>query len=234
MTVIRTTEPFPQGSDWIPPTEYCPVSTGIGILGDRWSLLIVRELLTGNNRFNEIGRALPGLSRGLLSARLRYLQQVGVATRDPSSLNYSLTDQGRALRPVLEALGTWAIKWRLPSEGSSSAAVGLVLWRSYQSIDRALLPNGSINIHFQFPDSEEKEGWLYVNRTGGSTCTGFSNRSSDLTVTADTTTFGDLWSGRVACKKAISSGDIVFEGPKHLIQGFPNWFPHRPAARSVT
>lgn len=233
MTVVSTTEPFPQDSEWIPPAEYCPVSTGIRLLGDRWSLLIVRELLTGNTRFNEIGRALPGLSRGLLSARLRYLQQVGIATHDPSALNYSLTEQGRALRPVLEALGAWAIEWRLPSESSSSANAGLMLWRGYQSIDRSLLPNGTINIHYRFLDSEEKEGWLHVRRGGGGTCTGFSDRPPDLTVTATTTTFNDLWSGRIECKTAIASGDIVFEGPSHLVQGYPNWFPNRPGARSV-
>lgn len=229
MSAVLSVSPFPQNKEWIPPIEYCPVSTGIRLLGDRWSLLIVRELFVGNTRFNEISRALPGLSRGLLSTRLRYLQQLDIVARNPSALDYSLTEQGRALGPVLESLGAWALQWRLPSESSDAGMVGLILWRSYQTIERSLLPNGTINIHFRFLGSAEREGWLYASPEGGGACTGYPDRPAHLTVAASIATFEDLWWGRQECMKAIKSGAITFDGPNHLARAYPGWFPNRPA-----
>lgn len=223
---LEASSPF---QEWIPPGEYCPVSIGVRLLGDRWSLLIVRELLVRNTRFNEIIRALPGLSRGLLSGRLRYLQQVGVVAHRPGSLDYVLTEQGHALRPVLESLGAWSLRWQLPGESETAPNVSLILWRSYQSIERSLLPDGLITIHYRFTDSPANSGWLYVGRKGGGTCIGPSDRTPDLTVTTASTTLNDLWWGRRTCQSAIASKEIAFEGPTHLARAFPTWFPHRPA-----
>ncbi|RNM11708.1 winged helix-turn-helix transcriptional regulator [Nocardioides pocheonensis] len=100
---------------------YAEVSTAVRLLGDRWSLLIVRELAVENTRFTEIHRALPGLSRSLLVTRLRYLERLGIIERRStaaldrrSKQRYALTDVGRGLTPALQALGDWALTWQIP------------------------------------------------------------------------------------------------------------------------
>lgn len=103
-----------QLSQWFPATEHCAVSAGARLIGDRWALLIVREILVGTTQFNEFDRALPGLSRSILSSRLRYLRHIGIVSEGPRksdtrgrTVSYSLTPSGLALLPVLEALGAW-------------------------------------------------------------------------------------------------------------------------------
>lgn len=107
---------------------YCEVSTAIRLLGDRWSLLIVRELAVGNTRFTEIHQALPGLSRSLLVTRLRYLERLSIIERRSSAAldrrskqRYALTEVGWGLTPALRALGHWALTWQIPIRAEQSA-----------------------------------------------------------------------------------------------------------------
>ena len=88
--------------------QYCPMSRSLGMLGERWSLLIVRDLLSGTTRFNDLARGLPGLSRGLLAKRLRQLELAGVVERLKG--RYLLTEAGRGLEPVVDALSAWGAR----------------------------------------------------------------------------------------------------------------------------
>jgi DNA-binding HxlR family transcriptional regulator len=223
------------GADWIPSMEHCPVSVGVRLMGDRWSLLIVREILVGTVHFNELHRALPGLSRGLLASRLRYLQNIGITTmtaaRAGRCTSYSLTPAGLALRPVLEALGDWALTWKLPTEDDDRVNVHLLLWRLQQSVDRSALPNGRVTIQFLFDSPEASSGWLRVGSDTVSTCTGFAEHSVDLTVRTSTEVMSDLWWGRRACEQTIADRNIIFDGPTEYARGFRDWFGNRPAAQ---
>src|SRR5215469_1620629 len=93
--------------------QYCPVARASEILADRWTPLIVREMLAGSRHFNEIRRGLPGISRSLLVSRLRHLEDAGVVERRNSANfhEYLLTEAGSALRDVIEHLGAWGVKW---------------------------------------------------------------------------------------------------------------------------
>lgn len=221
--------------EWVPSTEHCPVSAGARLIGDRWSLLIVREILVGTNQFNELHRALPGLSRSVLAARLRYLQHIGVVINATErrgagghGSSYALTPSGQALRPVLEALGQWALTWQLPSEADDRVNVLLLLWRLQQSIDRAALPNGKITIQFLFANSEISSGWLRVGAEGASACTGFAERDVDLTVHTSAEVMSDLWWRRRACEPTIAAREITFDGPVEYARRFKHWFGNRP------
>jgi DNA-binding HxlR family transcriptional regulator len=102
--------------DALPPAEYCPVSVGAKLIGERWTLQIVRELMAGASRFNEVHRRVPGVSRTLLSERLRYLERLGIIDRvphptTPSRSEYLLTASGRGLKPVIDALASWSSDW---------------------------------------------------------------------------------------------------------------------------
>ncbi|GAA5153033.1 winged helix-turn-helix transcriptional regulator [Pseudonocardia eucalypti] len=220
-----------------PNADYCEVSTAIRLLGDRWSLLIVRELGVGNTRFGEIRDALPGLSRSLLASRLRYLERLGIVDRKGiadtdgrAKHAYALTDAGRGLEPVLRALGDWALTWRLSSDPDDRSSAFSFLRSAQGSIERSLLPDGKISIQF-FSDSEERSAWLRVDRTGVRACLGSELGCSDLVVRSSPAILSDLHWGRRTCRDAIARRDITFEGPVEYARRFPTWFPNRPAVR---
>jgi DNA-binding HxlR family transcriptional regulator len=95
--------------------QYCPVSFAADVLGDRWTLLIVREMIGGATRFNEMERVLPRVSRSLLAQRLRQLERVGIIEAVPieggRGNTYHLTQAGKDLEPVIMVMGEWAIRW---------------------------------------------------------------------------------------------------------------------------
>ncbi|HXG40441.1 MAG TPA: helix-turn-helix domain-containing protein, partial [Candidatus Limnocylindrales bacterium] len=97
--------------------QYCPVAKAAEAIGDRWTLLIVRELLNGASRFNELERGLPGISRSILAGRLRGLEAAGIVERtagpERRTGGYRLTGAGRELDPVFQLLGEWAVRWIL-------------------------------------------------------------------------------------------------------------------------
>ncbi len=223
-----------------PSAEYCEVSTATRLIGDRWSLLIVRELAVGNTRFSQIHDALPGLSRSLLTSRLRYLERIGVlerravgATDRRSTHSYALTDIGWGLVPVLRALGDWAQSKLIPAGADDRDNVPLLLRRSQDSVERAVLPGGRICIQYHFADSRESSAFLRVNRSGVTACLGVADEDSDLVVRTTPATLSDLYWGRRTCRHAIAQRDITFEGPVAHARAFPDWFPNRPAVQGT-
>jgi len=230
--VRQVSDEAPAGAD------YCEVSTATRLLGDRWSLLVVRELFVGNSRFTEIQEALPGLSRGLLASRLGYLTRLGIIERrasDGTDLrakhSYALTDSGKALGPVLTALGDWAAQWKAPTRPVVDGGAVMDLERLRASLDPSALPADRMQIQFMLSDSSP--AWLRADRTGVRACRGINEGEPDLVVRTSLTTLNALYWGQRTCRDAVASGDIRFEGPTAYAQGFTGWFPNRPAVRGV-
>lgn len=220
---------------WVPPIEQCPVSIGARLIADRWTVLIVREILVGSTRFNAIHRGLPALSRTLLSSRLRYLERIGVVTHSAEASGarseYRLTSSGLALRPVLEALGVWARDWQLPPTADAAVSIPTLMWQMYQGIERAALPARELTLAFRFPGGRPSSAWIHVGPETSGACIGVPERDADLTVVVDAEVLNELWWGKRACADAIARGDVGFEGPRHLAAAYPGWF--RPTARSA-
>src|SRR5438445_5613693 len=130
--------------------QYCPVAKGAEMLGDRWTILIARELLFGPQRFTELERGLPGISRSVLTHRLHQLQARGIVVNADGS-GYRLTEAGEELRPVLQAIGDWVAKWIIgdPSPAELDPEL-LVLWIS-RHVRRETLPPGRTVVEFEFP-----------------------------------------------------------------------------------
>jgi DNA-binding HxlR family transcriptional regulator len=217
----------------MPPTEYCPVSVGARLIGDRWTLLIIREVMVGATRFTEIHRGLPGLSRTLLSTRLRQLERLGLVERVPTDhggrFRYHLTPAGHAVRPVVEATGRWSVDWCFPAPTDEQSDAALLLWRMYQSLDREALPNGRISIEFRFPVGEHSRGWIHAEPSDSGVCVGAAEYDDvDLIVVAAPRVLNELRMGVRSCDIAIAAGDIEFQGPSHLVQGFRRWFRPSP------
>lgn len=215
--------------------EYCPVAIGASLMGDRWSLLIVRELLVGASRFNEMHRALPGLSRSMLSGRLRTLERHGLveALPDAQGGGYGLTDAGADLRGLLMALGAWTVRWRFPPPDETVPDSPLLLWRMYQGINAAQLPPHRVTVEFQFDDAEPSRGWLHLDGEASSLCMDPPGHAADLVISGSVRTWLAVWFGHRTYADAVDTGDLVIKGSAHLVSQVPSWFHLSALARLV-
>ena len=219
--------------------QYCPVARASEILADRWTPLIVRELMLGSRRFNEIERGLPGISRSLLASRLRDLQGTGVIERLPGVHakvpEYHLSEAGRDLKTAIEALGTWGVRWAFGEPRPEELDAGLLVWKIHQRIDRELLPERRIVVEFDFTGPRARRIWLLLERREVSVCVTPPGFDADLIVRADLGFFYRLWMGHAEYDAALRCGAIVVDGPRVLAKQLPRWFlwsPFAPVVRS--
>jgi len=217
--------------------QYCPVARATEIVADRWTPLIVRELLAGSRHFNEIERGLPGISRSLLVARLRHLEKNGVIERRvserPSTVEYVLTDAGRELRPVLDSLGAWGVRWAFREPRADELDPALLLWKIHQRIDRGALPRGRTIVEFDFTGRNGRRLWLVLEPEDVSVCLKPPGFTPDLHVRADLRIFARVWLGAIDYDAALRSGGIAVEGSPSLVRALPRWFLWSPMAKFV-
>ncbi len=216
--------------------QYCPVAKTHEILGGRWTILIVRELLAGQDTFNAIARGLPGIPRSILSERLRYLERKGVVAREAVATRrqrYELTEAGRGLKPIVHAMGGWGARWLLEQPHEDELDPGLLLWRMQNRLNTAALPAGRVVIHFEFRIGPKGRFWFVVDDARGSVCLTDPGFDVDLFVTADLSAFYEVWLGRRSLRSAVDTGAIRIEGSPSLERSFGEWFLWSPMARFV-
>jgi DNA-binding HxlR family transcriptional regulator len=217
--------------------QYCPVARATEILADRWTPLIVRELVAGSHRFNQIERGLPGISRSLLAARLRHLEAAGVVERwtprNAVTSEYQLTDAGRDLKPVIDALGAWGGRWAFGEPRPAELDAGLLAWKIHQRIARDRLPDRRIVIEFEFTGRGARRVWLLLEPREVSVCVTPPRFDPDLVVRADLACFYRVWLGRDDYGAALRRGAIVVEGPPALARQLPRWLQWSAMARFV-
>jgi DNA-binding HxlR family transcriptional regulator len=217
--------------------QYCPVARASEILADRWTPLIVRELILGSHRFNEIERGLPGISRSLLSSRLRDLEDAGVIERLPGAhakvTEYHLSEAGRELKTVIESLGAWGVRWAFGEPRPEELDAGLLIWRIHQRINRELLPDRRTVVEFDFTGPHGRRVWLLLEPREASVCVTPPGFDSDLIVRADLALFYRVWLGQIEYDAAIRCRSVVVEGLPALANQLPRWFLWSPMARFV-
>ena len=205
--------------------QYCPVARASEILADRWTPLIVRELLAGSRHFNEIERGLPGISRSLLVARLRHLERNGVVERRvgerPAAVEYVLTPAGEQLRAVLEHLGAWGVRWAFQEPRADELDPALLLWKVHQRIDRRALPRRRTIVEFEFTGRNGRRLWLVLEPEDVSVCLKPPGFAPDLVVRADLKLFYRVWLGYLDWGAALRSGGITVEGAPALARDLP-------------
>lgn len=205
--------------------QYCPIARASEILAERWTPIIVRNLLLGCRTFGEIARGAPGISRALLAQRLRYLESRGVVASRPNphgrGRHYSLTAAGEELREVCLALGNWGARWL--EIAPEHLDPGVVLWALCNRLDGGKLPSRRVVVRFDFPDRPRERLWLVIHQGRGEVCRTHPGSDDDLIVTVDSEWLVRWHMGRVSWGDALRSGYLRVEGPPSLARAFPTW-----------
>jgi DNA-binding HxlR family transcriptional regulator len=208
--------------------EYCPIACGVDVLGDRWTPLIIRELMVGAHGFNEIHRGIPRVSRNLLAQRLRELERRGLMTHDAGqpgrSGEYQLTAAGQALTPIVWAMGHWAAEWVFGDPSADDCDGLSLIWRTHQLAIPAKLPAARTVVHLVLTGAGGAQGWLDIERPGITVCKDDQGLAVDLALEADTAQMQRWLLGLVPFRDLLANGHARFLGPSRLARAFPTWF----------
>jgi DNA-binding HxlR family transcriptional regulator len=214
--------------------QYCPVALGAEIFAERWTPLVVRNLLAGCDSFSAILDGAPGMPRSLLSQRLRLLERKGVVERRTAGrrVTYHLTDSGRELADVCYALGVWGARWLEHTPSDLDAY--LALWFFTRSVDKDALPSRRVVVRFDLTDaSRPSRYWLLLDRTGSEVCVTHPGFDDDLVITTDARWLLRWHTGRVDLTAARRAGGMTFTGSRALIRQFGTWGGLSPFAGVV-
>jgi DNA-binding HxlR family transcriptional regulator len=209
--------------------QFCPIAKSAEMIGDPWSILIVRELLLGSSRFNTLQRGLPRISPTVLNTRLKELEERGVIIKRRLSgqrgHEYRLTAAGRELSAVIEALAVWGMRWARNKLEAEDLDVSILMFDIQRRIDKTALPDGETVLCFQFTDLKAFSRW-WVTCGGGEVdlCYEDPGKDVDCFVTGSSRDLIAAWMGDVQLSKALRSGVIQLTGDRHLCSAFPKWF----------
>lgn len=209
--------------------QFCPVAQAAEVLTERWTLLVVRELLMGSTRFNELQRGVPRMSSSLLSKRLRELERAGLIVREPlrgeRGNAYRLTPAGEALGPLVVALGTWSRDHLKREISAEEADPALLMWDMRRSIQVERLPQDPLVTFFRYRDAEDgkRAWWLVAQGDGADICFSDPGFSIDLNVDAEARAMAEVWLGKLELGAAMRSRRVKVSGPEHLVRSMPEW-----------
>jgi DNA-binding HxlR family transcriptional regulator len=204
--------------------QSCPIAMAVEVLGERWTLLIVRELFRSNHRFNDIARGLPKISAALLTARLKMLGKEGIIERrmrvDGAGYEYHLTEAGQALWPVVESLGAWGQRYVETRPVNVDPAL-LMQW-IHEDLNKDRLPGERVVVRFLFSEVV-KSYWLVLDGEKSEVCFTHPGFDDDLVVRVDPVTLSAVYFGRKTLRAALAERTITLEGAPKLVRDFPSW-----------
>ncbi len=208
--------------------QFCPIAKASEILGEKWTILIVRELLMGARRFGELQRGLGDISPALLSKRLRDLELQGLIVRRRASgerqHEYFPTDACNALLPVLIGIGEWGLVWARSNLLDAEMDIDLLLVHLERSIEPSQLPGRETVIQFSFNDlSKQKDYWLLVSGERVELCVVDPGRDVNVFLDCTLRTMHDLFMGDRSFRSAIDAGDLLIEGDPGLVRNVARW-----------
>lgn len=216
--------------------QFCPVSVAAEVLTERWTLLVLRELLAGSSRFNDLHRGVPLMSASLLSQRLRDLELAGLIERDPlpsgKGFRYHLTESGEALRPIVNGIGLWGIKYMHTQYSPENLDPSLLMWDMRRWVQAENMPSGKIVIRFDIPDAPvHKQHYWLVKEDGETTvdlCLFDPGFPVCLTVTGKLDLLTRVWMGDIEPEAAVRNGLIQLEGSPDMRMSFYDWIGLNP------
>jgi DNA-binding HxlR family transcriptional regulator len=212
--------------------QFCPIARSSELLAERWTPIIVRNLLNGCRTFNEIRQGAPGISTALLAQRLGVLERSGVLVRvvkpQGRGATYELTEMGQALRPVCDALGHWGARWLEIEPRHLDPAY--ILWATLKLVDVERIPDGTTTVRFRLTDAASSDYWMLLRRPQPELCQRSSGHLEDLVCQTDSPTLVDLHLRRTTYTAALRSGRMTLEGSPPLTKKFRTWFNTSPFA----
>lgn len=214
--------------------QYCPLAKGAEVFAERWTPLILRELLRGSTTFNDLHRGVPRMSRSLLSSRLRRLESCGVLKRSERAnrTDYHLTAAGRELGAVVSELGTWAQKWFRSTFKQQELDAGVLMWDIRCTVDADALSSVSSIVQFTFTDqARSSRCWWLVNDQGSvDLCPIDPGKDAALEVRTTLRVMTRVWMGDLQLDEALSSGQLRVNGPSQLKRRLLKWLRLSPYA----
>jgi DNA-binding HxlR family transcriptional regulator len=212
--------------------QFCPVAKAMELLDERWTLLLVRELLVGPAGFNELRRGLPRMSPTLLTKRLAQLVRAGVVERIDGE-GYRMTSAGAELLPVVEALGAWGVRW-VGELGDADLDPKLLMWDLHRNVPADLVPPGRLVVAWEFsgvPRPHQRRWWMVLAPGGVDVCDFDPGFDVAVTVAAELRSMVQIWRGDLNWPQALQRGDVVVHGQQRWRRAVPEWFaPSRFAA----
>jgi len=223
--------------------QFCPIALASEILAERWTPLVVRELLCGSVRFNDIQRGVPRMSSALLARRLKELQFAGIVERRGAgrSFEYHLTPAGRELFPVVEKMGLWAQRWlRHDLVDTANLDSDLLIWDIRRNVIAKSPPRDRryvAEFRLSGVPINRRRYWLVFERGAVDVCYRNPGFEVDLFIEAGLRTLTQVWLGHIPIEKAIRDGRIRLDGSRRDIAAFRSWFAlslFAPAGREPT
>ncbi len=217
--------------------QFCPVAMAAEIVCSRWTALVVRELLCGSTRFNDIRRGVPLMSPTLLSKRLKELEEAGVVEAVPAGpsgvFDYTLTEAGEDLRTVVMSLGLWGQRWVESSLSLKNLDPGLLMWDMRRSLDPTPLPPKRCTIQFTFPEvvAAKQRYWLVVDAGKVDLCSTDPGFEVDLFVRSALHTMTSIWMGHATVRRELEAGRVELIGDKGVAQSMQAWLGLSPFAK---
>ncbi len=218
--------------------QYCPVAMTAEMLCTRWTMLLIRELLCGSARFNDLRRGVPRMSPALMSQRLRELEDAGIVARVPRRkggelYEYTLTEAGRALGPVVQAFAAWGQTWMEEQATLDNASVDHLMWEMQVHVRPDRMPRRPSVVCFHYKDQETAKArwWIVFEEEGGAeVCHDDPGMEIDLHVATDLRTMTAIWLGLATTGDREAAGALLLSGDRKLADSMPAWLGLSPVA----
>lgn len=208
----------------------CPTIKASEVLGDKWTILILRELFLGSNRYNQFQKAIPRISPTMLSARLKKMEQDGLLIRKTKvgqkGGEYHLTKSAWELAPIVDSLARWGLRWARDQLCDADLDSGTFMWDFHRTVNTDALPDGrhTLGFHIQ-SDQGGSQWWIVVEDKTIDLCNQDPGYEVDLYITSGLVELAAVWMGDVTIKAAIDRGDVVISGQSFLVKSVSRWFP---------
>jgi DNA-binding HxlR family transcriptional regulator len=217
--------------------QFCPVALAAELVCTRWTALILRDLLGGSVRFNELQRGVPRMSPALLSKRLKEMEEAKLIRRVAAggASEYHLTEAGRELAPVVEALGRWGMRWIDPEVTLEKLDAPLLMWKLRCGFDPTPQVPGRCTIEFAFPEQTARRGqrfWLIVTGSDVELCATEPGHETDVWVTTALRTMTAIWLGLASPEAESAARRLEIDGPSDKVAAVRRWLGQSPAAKA--
>jgi DNA-binding HxlR family transcriptional regulator len=219
--------------------QFCPVAMAAEILCTRWTIVLLRELVAGSTRFNELRRGVPRMSPALLSKRLKDLETAGIVVRsplagEPNLYEYTLTAAGKDLERVVGAIGEWGQRWVSTESSLEKLDPSLLMWDMRRNIDTRPMPQRRNTIQVIFSDLQEaRRNWWLIVEPGEDVdlCSVNPGFDIDLYLVSDLRTITEIWMGHTTIAQTKKAGRLVITGNRQLEANLQTWLGLSPFAK---